>query len=215
MIVPTIILEILFSINLILFWTIFRDFKSPHTKIKKYYKKIFPILWTSSLIIILFINSSLLQFIFSENISYFQEIWIWFLILGITFVIIGIRIASMAIKKYKVKVIDVKESKLIKTGIYSVIRHPIYLSWVLIFMGCSFAFDSFLAILFIPILTVLLEIHCILEEKYILIPNFGEEYLEYKNKIPFRLFSPPYSYLLIIISLIVIYIGFLNFVLGN
>ena len=215
MIVLTIILEILFSFNLILYWTIFIKIESPHAKLKRYYKKVFPVIWTSSLIIILFINSSLLQFIFSENISYFREIWIWFLILGITFVIIGVRIASMAMKRYKVNVIDAKESKLIKTGIYSVIRHPVYLSWVLIFMGCSFAFDSFLAILFIPILTVLLEIHCILEEKYILIPNFGEEYLAYKKKIPFRLFSPPYSYLLIIISLIVIYIGFLNFVLGN
>ncbi|MFX1589139.1 MAG: methyltransferase family protein [Promethearchaeota archaeon] len=194
---------------------IFIKIKNPYAKIKRFYKKVFPILWIFSLIPILIINSSLLQFIFNENISYFQDIWIWFLILGITFVIIGIRIASMATKRYEVKVIDAKESKLIKTGIYSVIRHPVYLSWVLIFMGCSFAFDSFLAILFIPILTVLLEIHCILEEKYILIPNFGEEYLEYKKKIPFRLFSPPYSYLLIIISLIVIYIGFLNFVLGN
>jgi len=215
LIIPTIILEILFSINLILYWTIFIKIKNLSAKIKRYYKKIFPILWIFSLFPILIINSSLLQFIFNENISYFQEIWIWFLILGITFIIIGIRIASMAMKRYKVKVIDVKESKLIKTGIYSVIRHPVYLSWVLIFMGCSFAFDSFFAILFIPILTVLLEVHCILEEKYILIPNFGEEYLRYKQKVPFRLFSPPYSYLLIIISLIVIYIGLLNFVLGN
>ncbi len=205
----------LFSFNLILYWMIFIKIKSPHAKLRRFYKKVFPILWISSLIPILIINSSLLQFIFNENISYFQEIWIWFLILGIIIIIIGIRIASMAMKRYKVKVIDVKESELIKTGIYSVIRHPVYLSWVLIFMGCSFSFDSFLAILFTPILTVLLEIHCILEEKYILIPNFGEEYLEYKKKIPFRLFSPPYNYLLIIISLIVIYIGLLNFVLGN
>jgi len=214
-IIPSIILEILFSFNLILYWTIFIKIKNPNAKIKIYYKKLFPIIWTFSLIPILIINSSLLQFVFNENISYFQENWIWFLVLGVIFVIIGIRIASMVMKRYKVKVIDVKEPKLIKTGIYSVIRHPVYLSWVLIFMGCSFAFDSFLAILFIPILTVLLEIHCILEEKYILVPNFGEEYLEYKKKIPYRLFSPPYNYLLIIISLIVIYIGFLNFVLGN
>ncbi|MFX0179656.1 MAG: methyltransferase family protein [Candidatus Hodarchaeota archaeon] len=194
---------------------IFIKIKNQHAKIKRYYKKAFPIIWILSLIPILIINSSLLQVIYSENISYFQEIWIWFLILGIVFIIIGIRIASMAMKIYKVNVINFKESKLIKTGIYSVIRHPIYLSWVLIFMGCSFAFDSFLAILFIPILIVLLEIHCILEEKYILLPNFGEEYREYKKKIPFRIFSPPYNYLLIIISFVVIYIGLLNFVLGN
>lgn len=215
MIVLTIILEILFSFNLILYWTIFIKIESPHAKLKRYYKKVFPVIWISSLIPILIINSSLLRFIFNENISYFQDIWLWFLILGIIFVIIGIRIASMAMKRYNVKVIDVKESKLIKTGIYSIIRHPVYLSWVLIFIGCSFAFDSFLAILFIPILILLLEFHCILEEKYILIPNFGEEYLEYKKKIPFRLFSPPYNYLLIIIFLIVIYIGLLNFILGN
>ncbi|MFX0018502.1 MAG: methyltransferase family protein [Candidatus Hermodarchaeota archaeon] len=190
---------------------IFIKIKNPHSKIKRLYEKVFPIFWIFSLIPILIINSSLLQFIFNENISYFQEIWIWFLILGIIIVIIGIRIASMAMKSYKG--INVKESKLIKSGIYSVIRHPVYLSWSLIFMGFSFSFDSFLAILFNPILTVLLEIHCILEEKFILIPNFGEEYLEYRKKVPFRLFSPPYNYLLIIISLIVVYIGFLNFIL--
>lgn len=188
--------------------------KNSNSKIDRYFKKLFPIIWTICLVSIPLFNTNWLQSIFNDNISYFQGFWIWFLILGISFIISGIKIASMAMKLYKVKVNDIKEKKLIKRGIYSIIRHPVHLCSILLFMGFSFVFDSFLAILFIPFFILFLEVHCILEEKYILIPNFGEEYLKYKEQVPFRLFSRPYNYLLIIIAFIVIYIGILNFFLG-
>ena len=215
MILLNISFEIIFLINLVAYWGIFIKIKNPDSKIRRCYKRIFPVIWTICLILPIFLSSSFFQFIFKENISYFQQFWGWFLVLGIIFLTIGIAIVLMVNKQYKVKVVDPKELKLIISGVYSVVRHPIYLSWILISMGFSFIFDSFITILFIPILTLLLEIHSILEEKYVLLPNFGDEYLKYKKKIPFRLFARPYNYLLVIVALLVIYIGFLNFILNS
>ncbi|MFW9771261.1 MAG: methyltransferase family protein [Candidatus Thorarchaeota archaeon] len=213
MVILTIIFEILFIINFPLYWAI--TLKVKQVKIKKYYTKFFAILWTIFIIFILLLTSNIIQFIYKENLSYFQDFWAWFLILGIIFIIAGFKITSIARKLSKEKVSKPKDSKLTKYGIYKIIRHPNYLSWFLIFIGFSFIFDSFLTIVFVPIFIILLESHAILEEKYILIPFYGNEYLDYKKKTPFRLVPRPYSYVFIILAVVIVYIGFYNFILKN
>jgi len=203
-IILTIFFEILFLVNLVLYWVIILKVKSSTAKIQYYYEKIFPIIWTCCLVFIILLTSNIIQFISGENFSYFQDFWSWFIILGTIFIIAGFKIASMAKKLFKVRVVRVTESKLIKKGIYSVIRHPIYLSWLLIFMGFSFIFDSYITLIFLPVFSILLEIHSILEERYILIPVFGKNYHEYKNKTPFRLLPQPYKYIFMILVVIVV-----------
>ncbi|MFX0031827.1 MAG: methyltransferase family protein [Candidatus Hodarchaeota archaeon] len=212
-IILTIFFEILFLVNLILYWFIILKVKSSTAKIHYYCKKIFPIVWTCCLVFIILLSSNIIQFVFKENFSYFQDLWSWFIILGTVFIIAGLKIASMAKKLFKVKAVRVNGLKLIKKGIYSVIRHPIYLSWLLIFMGFCFVFDSYITLIFLPVFSILLEIHSILEERYILIPAFGKKYHEYKNKTPFRLLPQPYNYIFMILAVIVVYIGFFNFLL--
>lgn len=209
MYILTIIFEILFIVNMIIFWSI--TLKSKSVKLKNYYRTIFPIIWTCCAILILFPTSNIIQFIFNENFSYFQDLWTWFLVLGTILIIAGFRVVYMAKKHHKAKV--GKRKELITNGIYSIIRHPIYLSWFLIFIGFSFIFDSILTMIFLPLFIVLLEIHVILKEKFILLPSFGKFYLEYKKKTPFRLVPRPYSYIFMILAVVVVYIGFYNFVL--
>ena len=209
-IILTIFFEILFLINLVLYWVIALKVKNSTAQIQYYYKKIFPIIWTCCLVFIILLTSNIIQFIFRENFSFFQDFWSWFVILGIIFIFAGFKIASMAKKLFKVKI---TESRLIRKGVYSIIRHPIYLSWLLIFMGFSFIFDSYITLIFLPVFSILLEIHSILKERYILIPAFGKNYHEYKNKTPFRLLPYPYNYIFIILAVIVVYIGFFNFFL--
>ena len=156
-------------------------------------------------------SSSFFQTFFNENISYFGQFWSWFLLLGIVFIVIGLKFHSLA-----KKALNVKESKegrpfLIKKGIFEITRHPLYLSWFFIFLGFTFIMDSFAALIFCPLLVISIELLGYLEEKYILIPNYGNEYENYKEKSPNRLISQPYNYLLIIIAIIVVYIGFINF----
>lgn len=209
-IIITISLELVFIVNLIFFWVSYlKNEKKP--KFHQLYKSIFPYIWTICLVGALVLNSNFLQIIFPANFSYFQGLWIWFLMLGIVFVIIGFKIISMARKLFKVKVVNSDNSKLVTSGPYSLVRHPIYLAWILIFTGWSFILDSPFAVLYIPILILFIDTHSIYEEKHILIPKYADKYLRYAEKVPYRIFSPPYSYLAIIIAIIVLYIGLANF----
>jgi protein-S-isoprenylcysteine O-methyltransferase Ste14 len=117
----------------------------------------------------------------------------------------------MVRKLFKVKVVSSNDSKLITSGAYSLLRHPLYMAWILIFSGASFILDSPLAIIFIPILILLLYLHSIYEEKRFLIPNYGDDYIRYLEKVPYRIFSPPYNYISILIGIIVLYLGLSNF----
>jgi len=75
----------------------------------------------------------------------------------------------------------IKVKKLVKTGIYSKIRHPIYLSFNIISIGFNLIlFDWTLLILYL-FGAVGLYIQAIIEER-LLIEYFGNEYLDYMKK---------------------------------
>jgi protein-S-isoprenylcysteine O-methyltransferase Ste14 len=74
-----------------------------------------------------------------------------------------------------------KENKLVKSGIYSKIRHPVYLSFNIFCLGFNLILlDWFLLIIYL-IGSIGLYFQTIDEEK-ILIEYFGDEYLEYMKK---------------------------------
>lgn len=176
-----------------------------------YYKKIFPIIWIICLNTIPFLNSSLLEPYFSENVSYLRQYWIYFLMLGVIFLAVGFRIYSLIKKNLKSEQGDEKGYKLVTSGVYRIVRHPKYLAWLLIFIGSTFILDSFISLILIPPLIILIEVNSFLKEKHVLAPKYGEDYENYKKKTPYRIISPPYNSLLFIIAILVVYIGFLNF----
>ena len=198
---------IIFILNFIAHWAFY--FKGEEHKHKS--SKPFSIIMIITIGLIPIINSSFFQPFFKENISYFGQYWTWFLIIGIIFMGIGLKIHSLAFKALNVKKIDVKQLELIRKDIFAIIRHPIYLSWILMFFGLAFILDSFIALIFCPILIIFIEFLGFFEEKYILIPEFRKKYKDYKKKTPNRLIAPPYNYILIFIAIIAAYIGFLNF----
>ena len=206
MIFIIIILIIVFFLNFICYWAFY--FKSEKTKDNS--SKIFSIVMIISAGLIPFANSSLFQPFVNINISYFEEYWLWFILLGIIFIAIGIKIHSLAIKTLNLKVTNQDQPQLLRKGIFAITRHPIYLSWFFIFLGITFVLDSIAALIFCPILIVSIEILGFFEEKYVLLPEFGKKYNDYRRKTPNRLISQPYNYLLIIIAILVFYVGFLN-----
>ena len=213
-IVLTLILDFIFIVNILLFWLAFLK-ENKYPMLYRIYKKVFPYIWTVSLVIPLVLNSYFLQFLFPTNFSYLQDLWIWFLLLGVVLIIVGIKIISMVRKLFKIEVVSDEDSKLITSGPYAMIRHPVYLAWILIFTGWSFVLDSPLAILYIPILIIILNLHSHFEEKNLLIPKFMDLYHRYTKKVPYRIFTPPYNYIIIIIGIIVGYIGLANFFFPN
>ncbi len=120
------------------------------------------------------------------NIDYLE-------IVGISLIIIAIIINQAAIRKLKnlFDRITVKSDRqLITNGIYRLVRHPIYLSYFLLFSGCCTLLHGslFTFILMCLVCGVWLNNRIAIEEE-MLIARFGEQYKEYQRKtrkiIPF------------------------------
>ncbi|MFX1389182.1 MAG: methyltransferase family protein, partial [Promethearchaeota archaeon] len=153
---------------------------------------------------------SFLILIFPQNLSYFEYLWIYFALFGIVFVILGINFAKRASKLYKVKSLDESDFTLITSGIFRLIRHPVYSAWGIIFLGAAILSDSLISLISAVIILLTLEFHAIIEEKFILIPKYGESYQNYKKKTPHRICPSPFNLLLLIIMILIVYVGFLN-----
>ncbi|UCB45140.1 MAG: isoprenylcysteine carboxylmethyltransferase family protein [Spirochaetota bacterium] len=74
-----------------------------------------------------------------------------------------------------------QKAKLVTTGIYSKIRHPMYIGLVLLHIGLPFIFKSFIACLSTILWASLIAIWTRFEEKN-LEQRFGKEYIEYKQQ---------------------------------
>jgi len=81
----------------------------------------------------------------------------------------------------------VKGMKLITSGIYRYIRHPIYFFEVMWFLGLAIMFRSLYAVYLAPVFWFIFFIHALAEEAE-LENVLGNEYIEYKRKVPGRIF---------------------------
>jgi protein-S-isoprenylcysteine O-methyltransferase Ste14 len=210
MLLITIILLTVFILNLIFYWLLFLKVKSKEQKMVKIFYRLFPLIWTLSLVPIPIINSGFLILFLSSNYSYFEYYWVYFALLGIVFIIIGVIFAKRAKKEYEVKSLDESDNKLITYGIFRIIRHPVYSAWAFLFLGVAIISDSLISLIISPLIFIVLEIHALVEEKLILIPKYDKTYENYKRKTPNRIIPTPLNILLIIITIIIVYVGFLN-----
>ena len=79
-----------------------------------------------------------------------------------------------------------RKGKVITTGIYSVVRNPLYLSNGLLAIGMAVLFKSLYALIF-SIPYTLLYLPIIYFEEKDLLEKYREEYEEYKRKVPWRM----------------------------
>ncbi|MFX0029190.1 MAG: methyltransferase family protein [Candidatus Hermodarchaeota archaeon] len=206
----TLILLLVFILNLSFYWLLFSRAKARNFEPIGFFYKIFPIIWTITLLTIPILNSSLLRFYFSNNWSYFKDYWILFALLGILLIIIGVNFSKRGRKAYKDKLLDELGSELVTSGVFRIVRHPVYSGWVIIFFGTALISDSLICLVLCPIILIFLDIHAVIEEKLVLIPKYGSNYEKFKEKTPFRIIPTPLNFFLIIITIIIIYVGFLN-----
>lgn len=72
----------------------------------------------------------------------------------------------------------------IRTGLYAVWRHPIYLFYTLALTGAAMVWGSMGMLLFsIPVFILLESVYIFIEEK-ILVRRFGDSYVQYRKKTP-------------------------------
>ncbi|MBN2455553.1 MAG: isoprenylcysteine carboxylmethyltransferase family protein [Sedimentisphaerales bacterium] len=79
-----------------------------------------------------------------------------------------------------------QKSKVITSGIYGIVRHPLYLGSILMLLGLALAFRAVYALLYAPVIIILFTVTIFIEEKS-LTEEYREEYLAYKRKVKWRL----------------------------
>jgi protein-S-isoprenylcysteine O-methyltransferase Ste14 len=81
--------------------------------------------------------------------------------------------------------------RLITTGYYEKVRHPMYAMFMLSELGIFLSLYSLIGILISAVFILIYSFNGWYEEKYILIKIFGNEYENYKMKTKTRFFSVP------------------------
>lgn len=109
--------------------------------------------------------------------------------LGVIIFLSGYAIRVIATKKLKKQfsfLVTIQENhQLITSGIYSMIRHPVYLGTILAVAGMFLVFPTWYGLIFVLLYTSLLAHRISLEEK-LLLKTFGSVFEEYSTK-SFRL----------------------------
>jgi len=108
--------------------------------------------------------------------------------LGVFFIGLGLAFYAAALNRllpsFRESFSEFTPSTLIVSGPYRAVRHPIYLACLLIVTGLALLRSASLSILFLPILWVVLRCVSLYEERRILIPRFGDQYLNYRTNVP-------------------------------
>jgi len=138
-----------------------------------------------SLLGILFIGLIVLCFLFFNWMNI-----IWFVYIGVTFFVIGFFVfggmARIAFLKKGGSTNDKKwldTKKVVDSGIYAVVRHPIYISFMFYVIGLMFVSQHWLVLVFgIPIIIYFYQFMRIEEEANI--KRFGDDYRQYMKKVP-------------------------------
>lgn len=109
---------------------------------------------------------------------------IFHLIISIPFILIGAWFGIVSVRETSLKVAEThRTEKIVSTKIYSLIRHPQYFGGLLAHIGISFLLSSLFSLIFTP-LVILLNFLVAWKEEKELIKEFGEEYKNYKEKVP-------------------------------
>ena len=105
-----------------------------------------------------------------------------FIIVGIVLILSGIYLWTQAVIVQKINK-KVKENKLITTGVYAVVRNPVYSAFIFIFTGALLLAANYILLIlpfvFWAFLTILMKNT---EEKW-LRNEFGKDYEEYAKKV--------------------------------
>ncbi|MFX1259693.1 MAG: methyltransferase [Promethearchaeota archaeon] len=105
---------------------------------------------------------------------------IWMVILGFILITIGFFIWSKSRKAINKAY---KESKLVTTGIYGHMRHPLYASFILFLIpGVACLFNSWILFL-IPIICYIIFRITIKKEENYCMEKFGEKYAHYRESV--------------------------------
>lgn len=106
---------------------------------------------------------------------------------GTILIVAGLAIILTAIVQMRRAKTNVEPWKpttaIIDAGLYGVSRNPIYLAMIFVYLGVSLIFNSLWFLPFLPIAVLIIHYGVILREEKYLETKFGEDYLNYKNRV--------------------------------
>ena len=124
-----------------------------------------------------------------EVISIFwnlMELPVWFQCIGILVAAIGVLFFIMAILtmkgSWRAGIPEKKETSLIQDGIFRYSRNPAFVGFDLLYLGILIAFPNAWHACFVAAAIYVFHLQILCEEDY-LISTFGEDYIQYKNRV--------------------------------
>jgi len=106
------------------------------------------------------------------------------LITGVIFFISGAWLAVKGVTEVTLRAAEThRTERIITGGVYSTVRHHQYLGGLLAHIGISFLLSAWYSLLATPLMVVLVFLISKKEEEE-LVREFGEEYEDYKKKVP-------------------------------
>lgn len=112
--------------------------------------------------------------------------WLWRAI-GLVLVVGGVLIMRKGLGQFNGAGVslrpDVTPPKLVTEGVYSIVRHPLYVSLTFIFAGWSLIWTAVYSLWFVIVFILLNVLNAVIEERYILRRAFGEAHDAYRQRV--------------------------------
>jgi protein-S-isoprenylcysteine O-methyltransferase Ste14 len=108
-------------------------------------------------------------------------------IIGILFLVISlfflVRSLSQFLKSKNTLILIKPATSLQTNGIYSISRNPMYVGLAIVYLGITCLIGNWWNIILFPLLLLIVQEYVIKNEEKYLDRAFGQEYLDYKNKV--------------------------------
>jgi len=106
------------------------------------------------------------------------------MMIGVPFLVLGTWLAMSGLKEVTLKAAEIhRTERIVKPGVYSVVRHPQYGGGLLAHIGITFLLSVSYSLLSTPLMIVIIYLISRKEEEE-LVKEFGKEYQDYKEKVP-------------------------------
>jgi protein-S-isoprenylcysteine O-methyltransferase Ste14 len=110
------------------------------------------------------------------------------LIVGLAFVVVGFALAALSVYRFRLAGTSVVPGEpataLVVEGPYRVTRNPIYIGFVLAYLGLAIVLTSLWVLLLLTPVLIILQRGVVEREEAYLERQFGKAYREYKARVP-------------------------------
>ncbi|MBI29591.1 MAG: hypothetical protein CMI95_06890 [Pelagibacteraceae bacterium] len=140
----------------------------------------------------LFVLSLSASFIIGELYKFYFNLHLFINILGFALIILFVTIFILSVKifvAYNEKLPPSTPTfRIIKTGIYSYTRNPIYIAFVGFQLGMFLLFENIIYLISSILLFIWIHYMVVLKEEKYLEKKFGDSFVRYANNVPRWLF---------------------------